>query len=241
MFWVHDKFGNMLDNPDGPGWPNYPTGLVRHDDPPELDRLGNPDRLGRPDDLKAWRPILDDCAVKFVNMVQSSPSRSLAPCSRRVRRPERTGRSRRAWRPGRARRSRRSRIPERGWIPDHWARSDSLPHPSRWACLGLRVCPGCWARSGRRTHSGCWACPTNNNIFFMLKMKAHGLALTHRAFVGFLTLWAFLMGAFFNVGFFGPSPHGSGPSPVGWAKLTPLGPARPIWVVIPVWQLHHRV
>jgi len=24
------------------------------------------------------------------------------------------------------------------------------------------------------------------------------------------------------VGFFGPSPHGSGPNPVGWAKLTPL-------------------
>ena len=49
----------------------------------------------------------------------------------------------------------------------------------------------------------------------MLKMKAHGLALTHRAFVGFLALLASLMGAFFNVGSFGPSPHGSGPSPVG--------------------------
>jgi len=25
------------------------------------------------------------------------------------------------------------------------------------------------------------------------------------------------------VGFFGPNPHGPGPNPVGWAKLTPLG------------------
>jgi len=56
----------------------------------------------------------------------------------------------------------------------------------------------------------------------MLKMKAHGLALTHMDFVRFLTLWASLMGVFFIVGFFGPSPHGSRPSPVGWAKLTPL-------------------
>ena len=53
-------------------------------------------------------------------------------------------------------------------------------------------------------------------------MKAHGLALTHRTFLGFLTLWASLKGAFFNVGFFGPSPLGSRPSLVGWAKLTPL-------------------
>jgi len=43
----------MLDNPDGSGLPNYTTGLVRHDDPPKLDRLGNPDKLGRPDDLEA--------------------------------------------------------------------------------------------------------------------------------------------------------------------------------------------
>jgi len=56
----------------------------------------------------------------------------------------------------------------------------------------------------------------------MWKMKAHGLALAHRAFVGFLALWASLLEAFFNVGFFGPSPHGPGPNPVGWAKLTPL-------------------
>jgi len=41
-------------------------------------------------------------------------------------------------------------------------------------------------------------------------MKAHGLTLTHRAFVGFLVLWASLMRAFFSVGFFDPSPHGSG-------------------------------
>jgi len=38
-----------------------------------------------------------------------------------------------------------------------------------------------------------------NNIFFMWKMKAHGLALAHRAFVGFLALWAFLLGAFFSM------------------------------------------
>jgi len=55
-----------------------------------------------------------------------------------------------------------------------------------------------------------------------MKMKAHGLALTHNAFVGFLALWASLMGAFFHVGFFGPSPHRPGPSYVSWAKLTPL-------------------
>jgi len=36
----------MLDNPDGSGRPNYATGLVRPDDPPELDRLGSPNRLG---------------------------------------------------------------------------------------------------------------------------------------------------------------------------------------------------
>jgi len=28
-------------------------------------------------------------------------------------------------------------------------------------------------------------------------MKAHGLALIHRAFVGFLALWTSLLGAFF--------------------------------------------
>ena len=38
----------------------------------------------------------------------------------------------------------------------------------------------------------------------------------------FLALWASLMRAFFNVGFFGRRPHGPEPSPVGWAKLTPL-------------------
>jgi len=41
-------------------------------------------------------------------------------------------------------------------------------------------------------------------------------------FCKFLALWTSLMGAFFNVGFFGPNPHGPRPSPVGWAKLTPL-------------------
>jgi len=43
-------------------------------------------------------------------------------------------------------------------------------------------------------------------------MKVHGLALAHRAFVGFLALWASLLGLFFNVGFFGPNPHGPGPN-----------------------------
>jgi len=38
----------MLDNLDGLGRPNYATELVRPDDPPELDRLGSPDRLGGP-------------------------------------------------------------------------------------------------------------------------------------------------------------------------------------------------
>jgi len=30
-------------------------------------------------------------------------------------------------------------------------------------------------------------------------MKAHGLALPHKAFVGFLALWASLMGVFFSM------------------------------------------
>jgi len=38
----------MLDNPDGSGRPNYAIRLVRLDDPPELDRLGSPDRLSGP-------------------------------------------------------------------------------------------------------------------------------------------------------------------------------------------------
>ena len=36
----------------------------------------------------------------------------------------------------------------------------------------------------------------------MWKMKVHGLALVHMAFVGFLALWASLMWAFFQCGFF---------------------------------------
>jgi len=31
----------------------------------------------------------------------------------------------------------------------------------------------------------------------MWKIKVHGLALAHRAFVGFLSLWTTLLGAFF--------------------------------------------
>jgi len=38
----------MLDNPDWSGIPNYATGLVKPDNPPELDRLGSPDRLDDP-------------------------------------------------------------------------------------------------------------------------------------------------------------------------------------------------
>ena len=36
----------------------------------------------------------------------------------------------------------------------------------------------------------------------MLKIKVHGLILTHRAFVGFLALWTSLMETFFQCGFF---------------------------------------
>jgi len=36
----------------------------------------------------------------------------------------------------------------------------------------------------------------------MWKMKAHALALAHKDFVGFLALWASLMGAFFQYGLF---------------------------------------
>jgi len=53
-------------------------------------------------------------------------------------------------------------------------------------------------------------------------MKAHGLALAHRAFVGFWPCGLLCWGLFFNVSFFGPGPHGPGSNPVGWAKLTPL-------------------
>ena len=56
----------------------------------------------------------------------------------------------------------------------------------------------------------------------MLKKKAHGIALTHKAFVGFLALWASLMGSFFQCGLFFPHPHGPGPNSMGWTKLTPL-------------------
>jgi len=38
----------MLDNPAGSGKPNYTTKLVRPDDPPELERLGSPNKLGGP-------------------------------------------------------------------------------------------------------------------------------------------------------------------------------------------------
>jgi len=61
----------------------------------------------------------------------------------------------------------------------YWGRRVSL---GRWAYSGRRACLGHWAHLDRQAR------PRDNNIFFKLKMKAHGLALTHRAFVGFLDL-----------------------------------------------------
>jgi len=50
-----------------------------------------------------------------------------------------------------------------------------------------------------------------NNIFFMFKKEAHGLALTHRAFVNFLALWAFLIGVFLSLWtFLAPTHMGQG-------------------------------
>jgi len=49
----------------------------------------------------------------------------------------------------------------------------------------------------------------------MSKMKTHELALTHKAFVGFLALWASLMGDVFQCGLFWPSP--------AWARAKPCG------------------
>jgi len=53
-------------------------------------------------------------------------------------------------------------------------------------------------------------------IFFHVYIKAHGLALTHRAFVGFLALWAFLVGGFLAL----------------WAFLAPthVGQGQALWV-----------
>jgi len=53
-------------------------------------------------------------------------------------------------------------------------------------------------------------------------MKAYRLALTHRAFVGFLALWISLIGNFFRCGLFGPNPHGPRPRLMGQAKLIPV-------------------
>jgi len=53
-------------------------------------------------------------------------------------------------------------------------------------------------------------------------MKAHGLALTQVFCRVFGPMEFFVGGFFFNVGFFSSSPHGPGPKPVSWAKLTPL-------------------
>ncbi|QCD99695.1 hypothetical protein DEO72_LG7g979 [Vigna unguiculata] len=50
----------MLDNLDGSGRPNYTTRLVRPDDPPELDRLGSPDKLGGP---MIYRPDGPYCTI----------------------------------------------------------------------------------------------------------------------------------------------------------------------------------
>jgi len=71
MFWVHDKFGNELDDLDGPGWPDYSIGLVRLDNPNRLDQPRNLDRLGRPGDPDkpddSYRSVVP---VKFVNLAQ---------------------------------------------------------------------------------------------------------------------------------------------------------------------------
>jgi len=39
MFWVHDKFGKGLDDPNGSGWPDYLAELVW---PNILDGVGRP-------------------------------------------------------------------------------------------------------------------------------------------------------------------------------------------------------
>jgi len=45
----------------------------------------------------------------------------------------------------------------------------------------------------------------------MFKKEAHGLALTHRAFVNFLALWAFLIGVFLSLWtFLAPTHMGQG-------------------------------
>jgi len=66
MFWVHNKFGNGLDDPDGPSWPDYPTKLVLLDDPNGSGRSKNPDRLDWPDDPnKPDSPACHGCEVEW--------------------------------------------------------------------------------------------------------------------------------------------------------------------------------
>lgn len=55
----------------------------------------------------------------------------------------------------------------------------------------------------------------------MFKKGVHGMALTCKAFMGFLTLWTFLMEAFWSCEIFWPQ-RGPRTSHVGWAKLTTL-------------------
>jgi len=97
--------------------------------------------------------------------------------------------------------------------PDCRAYPGRRAHSGCWACLDHRArrsCRDCRAGPGHSTYSGCracpvrWVCPKDSNIFFMWKMKVHGLALAHRSFVGFLALWASLLGTFFQCELFWP-------------------------------------
>ena len=52
MFWVHDKFGNGLDDPDGLGRPENPN------------RLGRPDDPNKPDGPYLMWPTKPNCTFK---------------------------------------------------------------------------------------------------------------------------------------------------------------------------------
>jgi len=80
------------------------------------------------------------------------------------------------------------------WLSACSGRRARLDHRARRSCRGRQAGPGRSTYSGRHACLDRWACHLNsnifqkNNIFFMWKMKAHGLALAHRDFVGFLAL-----------------------------------------------------
>ena len=60
-------------------------------------------------------------------------------------------------------------------------------------------------------------------FFFSCLEKSPWTGLGPQDFCGIFGHVGFLIGWFFGyVGFFGPSPHGIGPSPVSWTKLTTL-------------------